>query len=434
MKFFLGGLFSTTILAVLASYWYVCVVNQHCIKQEKNTLFEEEELKEAYVGVIDFEDNAFIYKNDSTVQFSNASFKQLNKVVQFSKANPKVEILINGNYAEEEDDLGEGYNYGLARANNFKKLLIEKGVKKELIILKATVIDNLFDESGKASGTDALDFGFAEIFPALTVLDMKTGYRNLIGLEKSIFFRKNDSTIVFRSGTEKVVEDLQLYLNRFDEHVIKINSLYQKDERELKNYENIGASRAESFVGKIEKKNLKKDKLISKFKVGHKLFNKMEQAKQKAFSFNFILPDPNDDSFLNRKKLEEDLEKAFSAPKQEIEEASLTEDVNIKFKLGSDRLYMSPEIVQYVEKLKQHLSQYPKQKVYITGHTCNRGSEKFNFELGVNRAGSAMLMLKDKGIDEQKIVFDSKGELEPIYSNDTEEGQEKNRRIQIEIK
>jgi len=433
MKFFFGGIFSTTILAMLAGYWYVCVVKQHCIEKDENKLFEEKELKEAYGAMIGFEDNVFIYQNDSSVQFSNASFKKLTELVKFSKDNPEIEIIVNGYYTENEEKLLNGKNYGTARANSFKKLLIEKGVADKSIKIISTINNDLFDASGKANGKDALDFNFSDIFPALTVLEMKQGYKNLFELEKAIFFRKNDSKVAFRPGTETAIANMQYYMNRHDEQKISLNSLYQKDERIAENFPNIGESRANSFVEQVEKKNLKKEKLIPKNKVGHKLFNKMEQAKQKAFSFNFILPDPSDTTFLSRKKLEEKLEEAFTVESQEEVVADLTQDVDINFKLGSDRLFVSPEIIQYVEKLKQHLSDYPSQKVYITGHTCNRGSDKFNKELGFNRAGSAMLMLKDNGIAEDKIIFSSKGELEPIYSNDNAEGQEKNRRIQIEI-
>jgi len=81
------------------------------------------------------------------------------------------------------------------------------------------------------------------------------------------------------------------------------------------------------------------------------------------------------------------------------------------------------------EKLKTNNN-----SVILTGHTDNRGSENGNYKLALGRANSIKNVLVEKGISIDRITAKSSGELSPIASNDTKEGRQKNRRVELEIK
>ncbi len=72
--------------------------------------------------------------------------------------------------------------------------------------------------------------------------------------------------------------------------------------------------------------------------------------------------------------------------------------------------------------------------ITITGHTDNVGGSSRNLTLSKNRAESVKQFLLDNGIEESRLIAEGKGAGEPIASNDSEEGREKNRRVEILIR
>lgn len=97
---------------------------------------------------------------------------------------------------------------------------------------------------------------------------------------------------------------------------------------------------------------------------------------------------------------------------------------------------MTAEAQGILEKLQQ-VSQKAK-RIVVTGHTDNvplsGGQYIDNWDLGAARAASVVREITDSGLlPNAELVATSKGETEPIASNDTEEGRAKNRRIEIEI-
>lgn len=72
-------------------------------------------------------------------------------------------------------------------------------------------------------------------------------------------------------------------------------------------------------------------------------------------------------------------------------------------------------------------------KIEIAGHTDSVGSEAFNTLLSQQRADAVRAYLIEKGIDERRVTAVGYGELEPIDTDDTEEGRSANRRVEFRI-
>ncbi len=70
----------------------------------------------------------------------------------------------------------------------------------------------------------------------------------------------------------------------------------------------------------------------------------------------------------------------------------------------------------------------------LTGHTDNIGNLPFNKKLGMLRAIAMKKLLVGSGVDANRITIKSEGQAKPIASNETEEGRQKNRRVELEIK
>jgi OmpA-OmpF porin, OOP family len=72
--------------------------------------------------------------------------------------------------------------------------------------------------------------------------------------------------------------------------------------------------------------------------------------------------------------------------------------------------------------------------IFLTGHADNAGNYKNNLRLGEKRAMRIRRILRLKGVPREQIVAHSKGDLDPVASNDTEAGRYQNRRVVLEIK
>ncbi len=69
----------------------------------------------------------------------------------------------------------------------------------------------------------------------------------------------------------------------------------------------------------------------------------------------------------------------------------------------------------------------------IVGHTSSEGSDNVNLKLSRDRAAAVVTYLVDKGIDSGRLSSQGKGEKEPIADNETDEGKERNRRVEFKI-
>ncbi|MGZ4041829.1 MAG: choice-of-anchor L domain-containing protein [Bacteroidia bacterium] len=72
-------------------------------------------------------------------------------------------------------------------------------------------------------------------------------------------------------------------------------------------------------------------------------------------------------------------------------------------------------------------------KISITGHTDNEGELDFNKELSCKRANEVKEYLMNKGIPENRLVVDCKGETQPAYDNKSELGKHMNRRVELKL-
>ena len=71
--------------------------------------------------------------------------------------------------------------------------------------------------------------------------------------------------------------------------------------------------------------------------------------------------------------------------------------------------------------------------VSIEGHTDNQGGAEYNQKLSDSRAGAVRRYLVTKGIEASRLTSKGFGSTRPLMSNDTEEGRQRNRRVEFKI-
>lgn len=87
-----------------------------------------------------------------------------------------------------------------------------------------------------------------------------------------------------------------------------------------------------------------------------------------------------------------------------------------------------PQLLEMAKLLKSD----SKLKVYITGHTDNKGTLDYNLGLSDKRANAVAAALASKyGIDAKRLTPKGLGPLAPLASNASEDGQAKNRRVEL---
>lgn len=87
------------------------------------------------------------------------------------------------------------------------------------------------------------------------------------------------------------------------------------------------------------------------------------------------------------------------------------------------------ELAGFARVMKNH----PHLKVTIEGHTDNVGNADSNLSLSRKRAESVKNYLVSDGIDASRIAAQGYGQSRPIADNGTEEGKQKNRRVEAAL-
>ncbi len=81
------------------------------------------------------------------------------------------------------------------------------------------------------------------------------------------------------------------------------------------------------------------------------------------------------------------------------------------------------------------LKGYENKIIRVVGHTDNvpvaKGQFPSNWELSAMRATTVVRFLQETGVAPERMIASGRGEYNPVAPNDTPEGRQKNRRIEI---
>ena len=117
--------------------------------------------------------------------------------------------------------------------------------------------------------------------------------------------------------------------------------------------------------------------------------------------------------------------------KEAAKEAPASKEVSMALLVEFDtgKADVKPKYHNDIKKVADFMKKYPDTNAIIEGHTDNVGKEAANMKLSQRRADSVKAYLVKKfGIDSSRLKAVGYGPNEPIASNATEEGKQKNRR------
>lgn len=116
---------------------------------------------------------------------------------------------------------------------------------------------------------------------------------------------------------------------------------------------------------------------------------------------------------------------------QETERGVLMTLGDVLFATG--RAEVAPGAQRSLEKLADFLRKYPTRDVLIEGHTDSIGTQESNLRLSEQRAEAIKTLLVARGVSADRIVTKGYGMQYPLVTNDTAEGRQQNRRVEIVV-
>lgn len=113
------------------------------------------------------------------------------------------------------------------------------------------------------------------------------------------------------------------------------------------------------------------------------------------------------------------------------------EGIKITFDSGLlfdvDRSELRTVSQENLTKLAAILNKYPDTNILIEGHTDATGSDEHNLVLSGQRAEAVALYLAQTNVSSGRFSKKGYGEVQPIATNDTAEGRQQNRRVDVAV-
>jgi outer membrane protein OmpA-like peptidoglycan-associated protein len=104
---------------------------------------------------------------------------------------------------------------------------------------------------------------------------------------------------------------------------------------------------------------------------------------------------------------------------------------NLFFVTGKSEInkWSYPELERLIDLMKKHKTM----EIEIDGHTDDKGTDKINNALSLERANAVKDYLIGKGVEASRLQSKGYGKTKPLVPNTTEEGRQKNRRVDFTI-
>lgn len=106
---------------------------------------------------------------------------------------------------------------------------------------------------------------------------------------------------------------------------------------------------------------------------------------------------------------------------------------NLTVLFDFDKATLRPESTPELQRAIRFIFQNPGRKFEIGAHTDALGTEEYNLDLSERRAAAVRKYLIEKGVPEDIISSKGFGESQPIDDNETPQGRQRNRRVELSV-
>ena len=175
--------------------------------------------------------------------------------------------------------------------------------------------------------------------------------------------------------------------------------------------------------------NISIEKLVDQINESNQYIRHLVEVKSKSDSLNMVLTNN-----LTRSLTKEEMKEVDVQVLKGVVYISLAD--NMLYKSGSYEI--NARAAETLSKIAKIIKDYKDYDVLIEGNTDNvpisKTNIRNNWDLSALRASSVVQALQnDYGVDPKRLTAGGRGEYNPVASNDTEVGKQRNRRTQIII-
>ena len=175
--------------------------------------------------------------------------------------------------------------------------------------------------------------------------------------------------------------------------------------------------------------NISIEKLVDQINESNQYIRHLVEVKSKSDSLNMVLTNN-----LTRSLSKEEMKEVDVQVLKGVVYISLAD--NMLYKSGSYEI--NSRAAETLSKIAKIIKDYKDYDVLIEGNTDNvpisKTNIRNNWDLSALRASSVVQALQnDYGVDPKRLTAGGRGEYNPIATNDTEVGKQRNRRTQIII-
>ena len=208
----------------------------------------------------------------------------------------------------------------------------------------------------------------------------------------------------------------------------RVKSLEEQLEAQKKAYASLQSSLDKSLTN-ASQNNVSIDKLVDQINESNQYIRHLVEVKTKSDSLNMVLTNN-----LTRSLSKEELKEVDVQVLKGVVYISLAD--NMLYKSGSYEI--NDRAQETLSKIAKIIMDYKDYDVLIEGNTDNvpitRENIRNNWDLSCLRASSVVQYLQNHyGVDPKRLTDGGRGEYNPLATNDTELGKQRNRRTQIII-
>ena len=208
----------------------------------------------------------------------------------------------------------------------------------------------------------------------------------------------------------------------------RVASLEEQLKQQKKDYAALQSSLDKSLTN-ANSNNLNISKLVDQINESNQYIRHLVEVKSKSDSLNMVLTNN-----LTRSLSREELKEVDVQVLKGVVYISLAD--NMLYKSGSYEV--NDRAQEILSKIAKIIMDYKDYDVLIEGNTDNvpisRENIRNNWDLSCLRASSVVQYLQNHyGVDPKRLTAGGRGEYNPLASNDTSVGKQRNRRTQIII-
>ena len=208
----------------------------------------------------------------------------------------------------------------------------------------------------------------------------------------------------------------------------RVTSLEEQLAQQKQAYSRLQRSLDKSLANSSQN-NISIEKLVDQINESNQYIRHLTDLKTKSDSLNMVLTNN-----LTRSLSKEELKEVDVQVLKGVVYISLAD--NMLYKSGSYEI--NSRAAETLSKIAKIIKDYKDYDVLIEGNTDNvpisRENIRNNWDLSCLRASSVVQALQnDYGVDPKRLTAGGRGEYNPLATNDTEIGKQRNRRTQIII-